>query len=106
MCHSILLVKDNKTRYDSIWLVHNDFRIIQLASNLSIHAVISRWGTRAVLAVGLETILLSRAYVTEKHGSVAVGTLCVVVTFGGVRRQVEALSKSLEVDVFPDACTI
>ena len=104
--HSILLIQDNKTWNNGVWLVHNDFWIIQFASNLSIHAVVPWWWTSAVLTVRLKAILPSRAHVTQKHGSVAVGTLCVVVTLRGVRCQVEALSKSLEIDVLPDASRV
>jgi hypothetical protein len=83
MSHSILLVKDNKTRDNSVWLVYDDFRIIEFASirNLTVHTVVPWRGTIEMLFIGLETILVSRAYITEKHGSVAVSTFCVVVAF-------------------------
>jgi hypothetical protein len=108
MSHSILLVKDNKTRDNSVWLVYDDFRIIEFASirNLTVHTVVPWWGTVEMLSICLETILLSRAYVTEKHCSVAVSTFRVVVALGGMRREIEAVPKPLKGDVLPDMCTI
>jgi hypothetical protein len=106
MSHSILLVKDDKTRYNSVWLVHNDFWIIKFAAicNLPVHTIIPWWGTIEVLPIGLETILVSRAYITEKHCSVAVCTFRVVMAFGGMRREIKAIPEPLK--ILPDKCSI
>ena len=108
MIDSILLVKDDKTRDNSIRLVHDNLRIIEFASicNLPIHAVIPWWGTVEMLSIGLKTVLVSWAYFTEKHGSVVVRTFRVVVAFGGMGGKIEAMPEPLKVYILPDMCTI
>ena len=108
MIDSILLVKDDKTRDNSIRLVHDNLRIVEFASicNLPIHAVVPGWGTIEMLSIGLETILIPWAYVTEKHRSVVVCTFRVVVAFRGMGGKIEAMPKPLKVYILPDMCRI
>ena len=108
MIDSILLVKDDKTRDNSIWLVHDNLRIVEFASicNLPIHTVVPWRGTIEILSISLETILISWAHFTEKHRSVVVCTFRVVVAFRGMGRKIEAVPKPLKGDVLPDVCTI
>ena len=108
MIDSILLVKDDKSRDNSIWLVHDNLGIIEFASicNLSIHAVVPWWGAVEMFSIGLERVLVSWAYVTEKHGSVVVRTFRVVVAFGGMGGKIEAMPKPLKVYILSDMCTI
>ena len=108
MSDSILLVKDDKSRDNGIRFVHDNLGIVECASicNLPIHAVVPWWGAVEMLSIGLEMVLVSWAYFTEKHGSVVVHTFGVVVAFRGMGGKIEAVPKPLKGDVLPDMCTI
>ena len=108
MIDSILLIKDDKSRDNGIRLVHHNLGIVELASicNLPIHAVVPSWGAIEMLSIGLEKVLVSWAYFTEKHGSVGVRTFRVVVAFGGMGCKIEAMPKPLKVYILSDVCTI
>ena len=82
--YAILLVEDDITRHNCLWIVDNNLWVVQFATNLSINAVkSSRWASKR-LTVLLKTVFLTWADVTEKHGSITMGTLGVVVALGGV----------------------
>ena len=99
MFNSILPINNDVTRHDSIWIVHNNLRIVQLATNLSVHTIEARRWTCQPLAICLKQVLSSWAHVTEEHCSVVIGTLCVIMTFGRVRSKVKPMAKSLKGDV-------
>ena len=97
--NSILPINDDVTRHDSIWIVHNNLRIVQLATNLSVHTIVARRWTCQLLTIGLKQVLSSWAHITEEHCSVAIGTLCVIMTFGRVWSKVKPMAKSLKGDI-------
>ena len=100
--NSILPINNDVMRHDSIWIVHNNLRIVQFATNLSVHTIEAwRW-TCQPLAICLKLVLSSWTHVTEEHGSVAIGSLCVIMTFGGVRSKIKPMAETLKGDVPSD----
>ena len=83
MFHSILSIHDDVTWHDSSWIMDDYLRIIELTTD-AIDAVISPGWALHLLAVALENILLSWTHVAQEHGSITIGTFCVVMAFGGV----------------------
>jgi hypothetical protein len=57
MLNSIFLIHDDVPRHYSLLLVNSDFRVIQLAANLSTHTVVAMGWLRKLLAVGFEVVL-------------------------------------------------
>ena len=78
--YSILLVNDNITRQDGSLIVYHYLRVVKGMSRLPIHTVITLWGCNEVCLIRLNSMLLPREDITEEHGSVGVGPLCVVMT--------------------------
>ena len=83
--YAILLVNDNITRQDGSLVIDHNLRVVKSTSRLSIHTVVTLWGCNEVGLICLNYVLLPREDITEEHGSVGVGPLCVVMTLGGVR---------------------
>ena len=102
MFNSILPINNDVRWHDSIWIVHNYFGIVQLATNLSIHTIeASRW-TCQLLAICRKPVLSSWAHVTEEHCSAAIGSLRIIMTFGRVGSKVKPVAESLKADVCLD----
>ena len=99
--NTIFLIYNNITRQDGGFIINHDLRVVQTISRLPIHTVITLWGGNKVGLVCLNDMFLPREDITEEHGSVGVGPSCVVVTLGGMWRQVETISKPLEFKIFP-----
>ena len=97
--NSILPINNDVTRHDSIWIVHNNLRIVQLATNLSVHTIEARRWTCQLLAICLKQVFSSRAHVTEEHCSVAIGSLRIIMAFGRVGSKVKPVAESLKGDV-------
>ena len=96
--NSILPINNDVTWHDSIWIVHNNLRIVQLVTNLSVHTIESwRW-TCQPLAICLKWVLSSWAHATEEHCSTAIqfGSLCIIMTFGRVWSKVKPTAKALK----------
>ena len=93
-------VNNDVAWHDSSLVVHDQFRIVQVLSNLTVDAVVSlRWTTQ-VLLVSLKLKLSSWIHVTKQHRSVSVtiADTSVVVAFRGVggKLKVESRTKVLE----------
>ena len=102
MFNSILCINNDVTRHDCIWIVHNNLRIVQFATNLSVHAIeATRW-TCQLLTICFKLVFSSWTHVTEEHCSVAIGSLCVIMTFGRVRSKVKPVAETLKGDVPSD----
>ena len=82
--------------------IQYNFRIVEVATHLSIDTMVSRRRASEILLIVHQNILSPWENITEKHGSVPVSTLGVVVTLGGVRGKVEAIAKSLKINVPTD----
>ena len=74
-------VNNDVSRHDCLWLVHYQLWVVQIFSNMSVHAIVSwRWSSH-MLHVPLENRLSPWKYVTQEHGFMAVAPSCVVVAF-------------------------
>ena len=97
--HPIFLVNNNVARHNCIGVVEDNFREAHAMSHLNIHTVIPRGWALQVNIICLKKVLLARANCTQKHRSVAMSTLCVVMGFWWVRNKIKSTAKSLEFDV-------
>ena len=104
--NSILSINNDVTWHDSIWIVDNNLGIVQLVTNSSINTIeASRW-TCQLLTICLKWVLSSWAHVTEEHCSAAIGTLCIIMTFGRVGSKVKPVAESLKSNVCSDHFTV
>ncbi len=90
-------------------VVHNNFRIVQLTTDLSKYTVKpGRWAIQCLTINVDEFILSSWENKTLKHGSITMSTLSVGVAFGGVGSEIESTAKTLKfnVTVLPDALRV
>ena len=88
-------------------VVHDYFRIVQLATYLSKYTVVPGRLTIQCLTVSVdEFILSSRENITLKHGSITMSALSVGVALGGVGSEIESTAKALKFNVLPDALRI
>ena len=79
-----VLVMHDVMWHASIWIIHNNLRIVQLVTNLSINTIeASRW-TCQLLAICRKQVLSSWTRITEEHCSVAIGSLRIILTFGRI----------------------
>ena len=102
MLYSIFPIRDDVTRHHSLLSVHHNLWVVQLLPLLSRHTVIARGWAGPVRVVGGAVVSPSRQNITQKHGSAAIGTFCVVVTLGGVWSEIDSLAEALEADFPPD----
>ncbi len=88
-------------------VVHDNFKILQLVTDLSNYTVKPwRWSIQFLTTVNadeLEFILSSRENIALKHGSITMSTLRVMVAFGGVGSKIESTAKARKFVVLPDA---
>ena len=90
-------------------VVHDNFKILQLVTDLSKYTVKPwRWSIQllTVSADVLEFIFSSWENIALKHGSITMSTLSVTVAFGGVGSEIESTAKTLKFNVLPDALRI
>ena len=72
-------VNNDIARHDCLWLIHYQFWVVQIFSNVSVHAIISwRWSSH-VLPVPLKNKLSPWIYVTQEHCFMAIASSYVVV---------------------------
>ncbi len=90
-------------------VVHDNFKILQLVTDLSKYTVKPwRWAIQllTVSVDELEFILSSWENITLKHGSITMSTLSVMVAFGGVGSEIESTAKVRKFTVLPDALRV
>ena len=97
--HAVQLVDDDVAWHHAVWVVDDQFWVVEIFAALPVHAVTAVGRAPYLCVRYLKTVFLSRQDTAEQHGSVCVRPLSIVVALRRVGRKVETVAEPLEIYV-------